>query len=98
MKTAQQHAIWAIDLLVERMIFEYVLRGPVTYSALIDHLTYALYGRTDAVAKQLTAQAIQHILEQMQNTNAIAISQVGDQWFVYNIPAQPTAETTGAVT
>jgi hypothetical protein len=90
----QQHAAAAIDLLLERLVFEYLLRGPAYWSAVIDHLTYVLFGRTDLVAKQNTATYVNQIATRMWQNNQLAFTTIGEQAVAYLVQTQvsPPAE------
>ena len=85
MQHAQRNVIAHFDLLLERVIFEYVLRGPAPYGSLIDHLTYVFYSRTDVVAKQLTNQYVQSHIRRLVNRNTLGLSQVGGVWYCYMV-------------
>lgn len=92
---AQQHAANAIDLLLRRQIFEYLLRGPAYWSEVIDHLTYVFSGRTDLVAKQNTADYVNQIAVHMMQDSQIAFTTIADRAVVYlvqsevSVPAEP---------
>ena len=89
---AQQHAADAIDLLLRRQIFEYLLlRGPAYWSEVIDHLTYVFFGRTDLVAKQNTADYVNQIAVHMIQNSQIAFTTIADRAVVYLVQSEVSA-------
>ena len=86
---ANKQALSAIQILVERLIFEYVLRGPALWSAVVSHVTYVLTARSDIVAQQNAGDYIGGIADAMIRRGSIGLTKVADQWVLYMVQQQP---------
>ncbi len=100
MSQAQQQAVVAMDLSIERLIFEYFLRGAALYADLLKHLAYVLFGRVDDIAINDTHEYIKPIIEKKQTDRTLAFTQVQGRWVGYLIqsdispdPSSPSNQT-----